>query len=92
MNSRGAWKEKPERQLLKRYRRVQGAQKAKSMLCNKLDGCQNYGPFWGPYYNTAPNISDTPKRDHNFDNHPTDTWKWSVFHIQSNLSHDLAAV
>ena len=19
-------------------------------------GCQNYGPFWGPYYNTAPNI------------------------------------
>ena len=21
-----------------------------------VDGCQNYGPFLGPYYNTAPNI------------------------------------
>ena len=21
-----------------------------------VGGCQNYGPFWGPYYNTAPNI------------------------------------
>ena len=21
-----------------------------------MGGCQNYGPFWGPYYNTAPNI------------------------------------
>ena len=21
-----------------------------------VGGCQNYGPFWGPYYNTAPII------------------------------------
>ena len=23
---------------------------------NHMVGCQNYGPFLGPYYNTAPNI------------------------------------
>ena len=32
-------------------------------------GCQNYGPFLDPYYDTAPN-SGYPKRDHNFDNQP----------------------
>ena len=35
--------------------------------------CQNYGPFWGPYYNTGPNMAPNlgdPKRDHNFDNPP----------------------
>ena len=21
-----------------------------------MGGCQNYGPFWGPWYNTAPII------------------------------------
>ena len=21
-----------------------------------MGGCQNYGPFWGPYYSTAPTI------------------------------------
>ena len=35
----------------------------------QLGDCQNYGPFWGPYYNTGPNLGD-PKRDHNFDNPP----------------------
>ena len=25
-------------------------------LESHLGGCQNYGPFWGPYYNTAPII------------------------------------
>ena len=33
----------------------------------------NYGPFSDPYYNyynTAPNVLGTQKRDHNFDNHP----------------------
>ena len=34
-----------------------------------MGGCQNYGPFLGPYYNTGPNLGD-PKRDHNFDNLP----------------------
>ena len=24
--------------------------------CIQLGGCQNYGPFLGPYYNTATNI------------------------------------
>ena len=38
-----------------------------------MGGCQNYGPFLGPYYNTAPNIKGTPKRDHNFDNRPYGT-------------------
>ena len=37
-----------------------------------MDGCQNYGPFLDPYYNTAPNIWRTQKGDHNFDNHPHD--------------------
>ena len=35
-----------------------------------MGGCQKYGPFLDPYSNTAPNIQGTPKRDHNFDNHP----------------------
>ena len=26
-----------------------------------VGGCQNYGPFLGPYYNTAPNIWGTQK-------------------------------
>ena len=26
-----------------------------------MGGCQNYGPFLGPYYNTAPIIQGTPK-------------------------------
>ena len=26
-----------------------------------MRGCQNYGPFLGPYYSTAPNIYGTPK-------------------------------
>ena len=36
-----------------------------------MGGCQNYGPFWGPYYNTAPIIYGTHERDPN-DNHPDD--------------------
>ena len=41
-------------------------------LCEKryMGGYHNYGPFLDPYYNTAPNIYGTQKRDHNFDNHP----------------------
>ena len=35
-----------------------------------MGGCQYYGPLLGPYYNTAPNIQGTQKRDPNFDNHP----------------------
>ena len=35
-----------------------------------MGGCQKYGPFLDPYYNTAPNILGTQKRDYNFDNHP----------------------
>ena len=26
-----------------------------------MGGCQNYGPFLDPHYNTAPNILGTPK-------------------------------
>ena len=26
-----------------------------------MGGCQNYGPFLGPYYSTAPNIEGTQK-------------------------------
>ena len=26
-----------------------------------MGGCQNYGPFLGPYYNTAPTIYGTQK-------------------------------
>ena len=26
-----------------------------------MGGCQNYGPFFGPYYNTAPNIQGNQK-------------------------------
>ena len=35
-----------------------------------MAGCQNYGPFLGPYCNTAPNISGTEKRGPNFHNYP----------------------
>ena len=36
-----------------------------------MGGCQNYGPFLGPYCNTGPNTGPNyPKRDHNFDNPP----------------------
>ena len=35
-----------------------------------VGGCQNYVPFLDPYYNTAPNIWGTQKRDHIVDNHP----------------------
>ena len=35
-----------------------------------LGGCQNYGPFLGPYYNELTYYLGYPKRDHNFDNHP----------------------
>ena len=39
-----------------------------------MGGCQNYGPFLGPCFNTGPNTGPNlgdPKRDHNFDNHPS---------------------
>ena len=35
-----------------------------------LGGCQNYGPFWGTRNTRCRIILRTPKRDHNFDNHP----------------------
>ena len=35
-----------------------------------MEGCQNYGPFLGPYYNTVPIILGYPKGNPNFDNHP----------------------
>ena len=34
-----------------------------------MGGCQNYGPCFGLWYNTALVFRD-PKGDHNFDNHP----------------------
>ena len=37
-----------------------------------MGGCQNYGPFLGPWYYTAP-VFRGPKGDHNFDNHPYST-------------------
>ena len=30
-----------------------------------MKGCQNYGPFLGPEYSTAPSILGNPKGDHN---------------------------
>ena len=35
-----------------------------------MGGCENYGPFLDPYYNTAPNTEGTQKGDYNFDDHP----------------------
>ena len=36
-----------------------------------LGGCQDYGPFLGPYYIAAPiNYLGCPERDLNFDNYP----------------------
>ena len=35
-------------------------------------GCQNYGPFLDPYYNTAPNIEGTQKGTPNFGKLPHD--------------------
>ena len=40
-----------------RERVIQEANHKKSYTGNKhMGGCQNNGPFLGPYYNTAPNI------------------------------------
>ena len=47
-----------------RARGVQG-------LLLQVGNCQNYGPFLGPYYNTGPNLGNS-KRDHNFDNPPSE--------------------
>ena len=41
-----------------------------SSVGSHVGGCQNYGPFLDPFYNTAPKYSGYPTRDHNFDNHP----------------------
>ena len=30
--------------------------KSKNVRNDNVGGCQNYGPFLDPYYNTAPNI------------------------------------
>ena len=37
-----------------------------------MGGCQNYGPFLGPEYSTAP----YPKMDPNFENHPYESEPW----------------
>ena len=42
-----------------------------------MGGCQNYGPFLGPYY------LGYPKRDPNFDNHP-----YTFFHMVSMSKPD----
>ena len=52
------------------FRRAQKLKVSCSVPQCKMGGCQNYGPFLCPYYNTAPFIQGTQKRDHNFDNHP----------------------
>ena len=33
----------------------------KKVLIQDMGSCQNYGPFLGPYYDTAPNIWATQK-------------------------------
>ena len=35
---------------------VKGPNKTKKGKHQNMGGCQNYGPFLGPYYNTAPSI------------------------------------
>ena len=30
--------------------------RSKGLTSESMGSCQNYGPFLGPYYNTAPNI------------------------------------
>ena len=35
-----------------------------------MGGCQNYGPFLGPYYSTAPINLGYPNTDPSFDNYP----------------------
>ena len=49
-----------------------------SAACGYVGGCQNSGPFLGPYYNTAPNNSGDPKRDHNL----TITHMWPTVTIE----------
>ena len=46
-----------------KLRRESGTDAAKYLLLGfYMGGCQNYGPFLDPYYNTAPNIWATRKR------------------------------
>ena len=40
-----------------------------------MGGCQNYGPFFGYPESSVPYYNRDPERDHNFDNHPNETWK-----------------
>ena len=49
-----------------------------------MGGCQNYGPFLDPYYNTAPNIEGTQKSDHNFDNH---TYEYITPRMENLTNH-----
>ena len=53
-----------------------------------MGGCQNDAPFLGPYYNTAPNIQVTQKRDHDFDNHPHVFLMWlRTCRLQGHANH-----
>ena len=60
---------------------VQKASKESGRLLSDMSGCQNYGPFLGPQYSTAPNILGYPKRDHNFDNHPYEHARQPVYYL-----------
>ena len=54
-----------------------------------MGGCQNYGPFLGPHYNTAPtSYLGHRKRDHNFDNHPHESHEASSWVPRSDPEFD----
>ena len=46
-----------------------------------MGGCQKYGPFLGTLNIRGRIIIGTPKRDHNFDNHPYDIAHYSSYHV-----------
>ena len=51
-----------------------------------MGDCQNYGPFLGPL-NWAPYYNRDPKRDHNFDNPPYDSYRYSLLGSATKRSH-----
>ena len=59
----------------------QGGPAKARKLTSHVGDCQNYGPLLGLYYNTGPNTGPNlgdPKRDHNFDNPPCNSYLPSI--------------
>ena len=46
-------------------------EKLETTIMSYMGGCQNHGPFSGYPTYSVPYYTRDPKRDHNFDSHPS---------------------